>query len=286
MSGGWLLELRARIMRLPATSYFHPPVFLFTARRCQPPARAPEPRGVPGTAPQPTRAASRMGFCGQVVCGLTSSSPCPRGHRECIEPMVWGHVTPCCQSWLCRNPFLTLSWPGMGRGLCLAGQWVLIPHPSAPLREVPHFLTMLSVSSPRPALGGPDQTPGLATGAHRGESPGGDLWDAASLAGPGTSLPVGSVHPAGGREGNGGNSQTAFKGKSYYREKNASKVRLPLSQHQAGQETRGRGCREVLDKQDVAMPVLGSPEARGICCMVWEMVGPCLGCGWQGVAGR
>lgn len=200
MSGGWLLELRARITRLPATSYFHPPVFLFTARRCQPPARAPEPHGVPGTAPQPTRAASRMGFCGQVVCGLTSSSPCPRGHRECIEPVVWGHVTPCCQSWLCRNPFLTLSWAGMGRGLCLAGQWVLIPHPSAPLREVPHFLTMLSVSSPHPALGDPDQTPGLATGAHRGESPGGGPVGCSK---PGWTrhIPAGWERPSGRREG-------------------------------------------------------------------------------------
>lgn len=55
---------------------------------------------------------------------------------------------------------------GMGRGLCLAGQWVLIPHASTSLREVPHFLT-----SPRPALGGPGQTPGLGTGAHRRGGP-------------------------------------------------------------------------------------------------------------------
>lgn len=55
---------------------------------------------------------------------------------------------------------------GMGRGLCLAGQWVLIPHASTFLREVLHFLT-----SPRPALGCPGQTPGLGTGAHRRGEP-------------------------------------------------------------------------------------------------------------------
>lgn len=79
----------------------------------------PEPHGVPGTAPQPTRAASRRGW---VVCGFKSSSPRPRGHRECTDLVVCGHRTPRCQSWFCRNPFPTLMWGlGWGEGFAWLG---------------------------------------------------------------------------------------------------------------------------------------------------------------------
>lgn len=54
-----------------------------------------------------------------------------------------------------------------------AGQWVLIAHPSTFLWEIHHFPTRISVPSPSPALGGPGQTPGFASGAHRRGDPGG-----------------------------------------------------------------------------------------------------------------
>lgn len=97
----------------------------------------PDPHGVPGTAPQPTRAASRRGW---VVCRFTSSSPCPKGHRELIDPVVWGLVTPRCQCWFCRNPFPTLNWGLVwGVGFVWLG-WAVCP--DSPSQHFPvGFLT-------------------------------------------------------------------------------------------------------------------------------------------------
>lgn len=61
------MELGARITQLPALSYFHPPVFLFTALRCQPPARAPRPPWGPGHGPPAHQGGQQEGLGGLQV---------------------------------------------------------------------------------------------------------------------------------------------------------------------------------------------------------------------------
>lgn len=166
---------------------------------CQPPARAPRPPRGAGHGPPAHQGSQQEGLGGLQAREQLSLPEWMQGIYQCRG------LGACATTLSVLVLQKSLSSPelgaGMGRGLCLAGQWVLIPHPSTSLREVPHFLTRLSVPSSRPALGGPGQTPGLATGAHRREGPGGNLWAAASLAGPANPSCLGaSIRQEGGKE--------------------------------------------------------------------------------------
>lgn len=255
------MEHTARITRLPAASYFHPPVFLFTARQCQPPARAPRsPRGA-GHGPPAHQGGQQEGLGGLQAHKQLSL---PEGTQGVQRSRGLGAYDTMLSVLVLQKPLPNPELgAGMGRGLCLAGA-VSVDPPSQCFPEGDSSLPNQAVS-PQPVGSWPGPWAGDWS-PQKGKSCGGNLWDAASLAGPGPSLPAGSVHPAGGREGNGGNSQTAFKGKSYYGGKKCLRGQTAPGQRQAGQEA----------------PRLWGGDGQAGCGQPWEAPRPGGFAAWSG----